>query len=110
MSGIDKCITFQDYIGLAQGASNKVGILVDCCIRLHPKMPLEDVKEIGGRMAKLWVSCNKDTGYLLKLIWDSSSVGIAGSHLNYIQGMIRGNKKVPFKSEAGDHAGMEVVK
>lgn len=107
---IKDCVTFEDYTEIGRKVANKVGFLTDCFTRLHSKAPAEDLDNIGGRMAALWRTCNRDTGYLLKLIWDSCSVGIAGSHLNYIQGMIRQTKYQTFKPKLEGHAGMEVVK
>jgi hypothetical protein len=104
---IDKCISFPEYLALSKAISNKVGFLILAFIRLHPHAPPEDLAVVGGRMAKIWVIASKDTGYLLKIIWDTSSANISGSHLNYIQGIFNKNGSVmrtPPRLEG--HAGM----
>jgi hypothetical protein len=104
---IEKCISFPDYLKLSKAVSNPVGFLTLSFARLHPHAPNSDMESLGGRMAKLWVMAHKDTGYLLKLIWDTSSANIAGSHLNYIQGILGKNgvtRVLPKRLEG--HAGM----
>jgi len=71
----------------------KVAFLIDSFKFYHSNAPPDDLENSGGRIAGILKSISYDYGYLLKLIWDSSSVDIAGSHLNYIQGMIRKGKK-----------------
>jgi hypothetical protein len=104
---IEKCISFPDYLALSNAVNNPVGLLTLSFARLHPHAPKPDVESLGGRIAKLWVIANKDTGYFLKIIWDTSSANIAGSHLNYIQGILNKNgvtRVLPKRLEG--HAGM----
>ena len=83
---IENCVTFPDYLKMSQEVSDKVGFLTCCFKRLHPHAPKEDFVNLGGRIARLWVNFNRDTGYCLQVIWDSSSKSPAGSHLSFIQG------------------------
>jgi hypothetical protein len=85
---IESCVSFSDYLGLSKEATNKAGFLVLCFKRLHSNAPKEDFINTGGRIAKLWVLANKDTGYLLEIIWCASAKPCNGSHLNYIQAML----------------------
>lgn len=104
---IEKCISFPDYLELSKAAVNSVGFLTLTFMRLHPHTTKSDIEGLGGRIAKLWAMHGKDTGYLLKLIWDTSSANIAGSHLNYIQAILCKNgfqRTAPKKLEG--HAGM----
>ena len=71
---------------------NKIAFLIDSFKFYHSNAPLEDFQNVGGRLAGILKTISNDYLYLLKLIWDSSSTEIAGSHLNYIQGMIGGKK------------------
>ena len=71
---------------------NKVGFLVDAFKTYHAHAPPEDFGDLGGRIAGILKSISYDYGYLLDRIWNSQSIDISGSHLNYIQGKIRGTK------------------
>lgn len=104
---MEKCISFPGYLALSKEVVNPVGFLTLTFMRLHPHAPKSDMEALGGRIAKLWVMAHKDTGYFLKIIWDTSSASIAGSHLNYIQGILNKNgvTRVPPKRLEG-HAGM----
>ena len=73
--------------------------MVDVFKACHPRAPPEDFLNLGGRIAGILKLCSGDYGYLLKLIWDTSSADIAGSHLNYIQGSIRAKSKGRAKGE-----------
>ncbi|MFA5049312.1 MAG: hypothetical protein WC516_09875 [Patescibacteria group bacterium] len=96
VSDIEMCVSFQDYLLLSKDVEDKVGFLVLCFKRLHPDAPTEDNINIGGRIAGIWArTYSKDTGYVLKIIWDSSSASIAGSHLNFIQSYKRNGYKQP---------------
>lgn len=64
-------------------------VLVDAFRALHPGAPREDLGGLGGRLAGMLHQRPGDGGYILKLIWDTASVSIAGSHLSYIQGCLR---------------------
>ena len=70
----------------------KLGLLVEEFTFHHQKAPPEDFENLGGRVAGLLKQANNDYGYLAMLIWNTSSASIAGSHLNYIQGMLRKDK------------------
>ncbi len=91
LSYIDRCNNFDDYKNLLSVTDNQVGFLVAAFKRLHSNAPDSDFQEAGGRLGKLWASNNRDTGYILKKMWDITSVSIAGSHLNYLDGALRGN-------------------
>jgi hypothetical protein len=80
---------FRDWKERLRVGNNAVGVLVDAFRALHPDAPEDDLKDPGGRLGAIMKTCSGDAGYVLKLIWDSSSGSIAGSHLNYIQGQIR---------------------
>jgi len=84
---------FADAKQSLQETKNKVGFLVQVFKAFHAHAPPEDFEDLGGRLAGVLKLISNDYGYLLKLIWDTASVAIAGSHLNYIQGKIRGEKK-----------------
>jgi hypothetical protein len=89
-------ISFQgwrDRLNQAQdGTRSKVGVLITAFKTLHPQAPAEDFDELGGRIAAIAKGANNDWGYVLKIIWETSCVNIAGSHLNYIQGASRHRK------------------
>jgi len=70
----------------------KLGLLVEEFSFHHQKAPPEDFENLGGRVAGLLKQVSNDYGYLAKIIWDTSSANIAGSHLNYIQGRLRKDK------------------
>ena len=72
----------------------KVAFLIDVFRAYHSKAPPDDLENLGGRIAGILKSISYDYGYLLGLIWDSRSINISGSHLNYIQGMIKGRNGV----------------
>ncbi len=85
-------INFEEFNDLLKLSKNKIGTLVEAFKLWHTKAPPEDFEKIGDGIASLINLSNKDYGYILKLIWDSCSASIAGSHLNYIRGIIK-NKK-----------------
>lgn len=70
-------------------STNKVGFLVTIFKNLHSHAPPEDFEDIGGRIAGILKLISNDHGYLLKLIWQTAAADIAGSHLNYISGIVR---------------------
>jgi hypothetical protein len=94
---IENCKAFPHYLKMSQEVSDKVGFLTCCFKRLHPHAPKEDFVNLGGRIARLWVNLNRDTGYCLQVIWDSSSKSPNGSHLNYMQAIIQ--KKVKLNNQ-----------
>jgi hypothetical protein len=87
MDDLIKCIRFADYVGYTRTMSNVVAALTNVLARIHD-LPPEDFENTIGRMARIYSLAHKDTGYLVKVIWDTGSVPIAGSHLNYIQAII----------------------
>lgn len=91
---IDTYPCFTDYLNLSKESNDKVGFLTLFFKKLHRYAPQEDFVGTGGRIAKIWVLANKDTGYLLEIIWCASAKAINGSHLNYIQAIVN-------KSECG---------
>lgn len=70
-------------------SKNKVGFLVAVFKNLHSHAPPEDFEDLGGRLAGILKLTSNDYGYLLKLIWETAAADVAGSHLNYIHGIIR---------------------
>lgn len=74
---------------LAPG-KNPVAVLVDAFRVLHPGAPSEDLAGLGGRLAGMVRDHPGDQGYILKLIWNTASQDIQGSHLNYIQKALKG--------------------
>ena len=82
---INCCFTFEDYKNLLSVSENHVGFLVEAFKRLHSTAPASDFENAGGRLGKLWATNNRDTGYILKKMWDTAADSIAGSHLSYIQ-------------------------
>jgi len=76
-----------------QEEKNKIGFLVDAFKAYHAHAPPADFENLGGRLAGILKTISNDYNYLLGLIWDTRSVAIRGSHLNYIQGKIRGTKR-----------------
>ena len=70
----------------------KTAFIIDAFKTYHTHAPPGDFENLGGRIAGILKSISFDYGYLLKLIWDTSSADIAGSHLSYIQGKIKGVK------------------
>ena len=71
-------------------SNDKIAYLVKVFKRLHSHAPENDLNgTLGGRLSKIADRISNDYRYLLQLIWQSASVDIAGSHLNYIDGMIR---------------------
>jgi predicted phage replisome organizer len=71
-----------------EDSPNQVGFLVSAFKILHPDAPASDMEQAGGRLATLWSAKNRDGGYLLQVIWETSSRSINGSHLNYIQALL----------------------
>lgn len=76
-------------------SKNKIGFLVEIFKALHSWAPPGDSENLGGRLAGILKTISNDHLYLLGLIWNTSSVEIKGSHLNYIQGILRGGKGKP---------------
>jgi hypothetical protein len=93
MVDISECVKFTDYLELSKVVTDKVGFLTTVFKRLHSNIPADDLVNTGGRIAKMWVTCHKDTGYLLEIIWVSAARPCNGSHLNYMQGMINSKFK-----------------
>ena len=77
---------------ISKNGCNKVGVLVNAFKAWHSKAPPEDFKDCGNRIAAMLKQCNQDYGFLLKQIYVSGTNSIAGSHLNYIQGILRREK------------------
>jgi hypothetical protein len=109
-------IKFDEYLKLVKESKNPVAALTWAFERLHT---LSDVdQDAHGRIARIWTLAHKDTGFLMKLIWNTASDGIAGSHLGYLQASVskkfNGYAKPMYplgKSQSvSGHAGMDVVK
>jgi len=81
---------------------DQIASLVEAFRFYHAHAPLSDFEKLGSRVAGIFKSISDDYLYLLKIIWVSSSMDITGSHLNYIQGMIKGGKKLDVATEYAD--------
>lgn len=79
-------------INKRENKNEKIGLLVEEFEFHHHNAPPEDFNNLGGRIAGILKQTSNDYGYLAKLIWNTSSDSIAGSHLNYIQGMLKKDK------------------
>jgi hypothetical protein len=99
----DYCITFNDYQNLLETYTDHVAFLVTAFKKLHSNAPDIDLEKCGGRIAGMWSKKGKDTGYVLKLIWDTASTGIAGSHLDYIQAILFKEKPVRKNLNTGNN-------
>jgi len=75
---------FTTLLNAVKESKNKVECLAAIFVICHQDTPVDDYKEILPRMGVLLKQVRGDCGYLAKVIWDTSSAGIAGSHLNYI--------------------------
>jgi phage replication O-like protein O len=82
------CSTFEDYKNLSDAYQDKVAFLVNAFKKLHSNAPDIDMEKCGGRIAGMYGKKGKDTGFILKIIWDTASMGIAGSHLDYIDAVL----------------------
>ena len=90
VKGFQDALVELDKIGNKGG---KIAFLINAFKYYHENAPPADFESLGSRIAGILKLISDDYRYLAKLIWDSSSVDIAGSHLNYIQGMIRKDGK-----------------
>ncbi|MFA5306515.1 MAG: hypothetical protein WC365_03635 [Candidatus Babeliales bacterium] len=98
---ITDCVRFQDYTLYVRSSKNVIAALTNVLGRLHD-LPPEDYENIMGRMGKIYTLANRDTGFLVKVIWDTASNGIAGSHLNYIQSIIQKPRQAKSKDAPRD--------
>ena len=89
----NKLISFNQLRGQLIKSTNKVSFIVDIFKGLHPEAPPEDFKELGGRIAGIIKQARGEYLLVLQAIWKSSADGIIGSHLNYIQGILRRNSQ-----------------
>ncbi len=81
--------SLKDELNERRNKKDKIGLLVETFEFHHRNAPDGDFADLGGRIAAILKTINNDYGYFLKLIWDTASGNIAGSHLGYIQGIIR---------------------
>ncbi len=88
------CVRFQDYTLFVRSSKNVIAALTNILARLHD-LPPEDFENTMGRMGRIWTLANKDSGYLVKIFWDTATHSIAGSHLNYIQAIVQKNHVKP---------------
>lgn len=88
---ITDCVRFADYTLYVRSSKNVIAALTNVLGRLHD-LPPEDFENTMGRMGRIYTIANRDTGFVVKIIWDTASLGIAGSHLNYLQAIIQKNK------------------
>lgn len=89
------CITFEDYKNLIDTYQDQVAFLVCAFKRIHHTAPASDFEGLGGRLGKLWANNNRDTGFILQVMWDISSKCPAGSHLNYLEKTLKGRRENP---------------
>ena len=85
-----------DYLKNLNQSTNKIAYLVYAFKRLHDYYindEQDESKDAFSFMGKIWKNANKDYGYLMKVIWDTSSISIAGSHLTYINKTIIERRK-----------------
>lgn len=83
-------VSFSEWLEYLEKTSNKVGALVDVFKQLHSNAPTEDMgPQLGGRIAALYKLASKDYRRLLQSMWLAAATPIVGSHLSYIQGMVR---------------------
>ena len=68
---------------------DKISFCIDAFRFYHSNASPDDLENSGGRIAGILKLISNDYDYFLKLIWDTSSANIAGSHLSYIQGALR---------------------
>ena len=92
LKGDESPLDFFAFKEKLNNGSNKVGILVTGFKVWHPGAPPEDFANCGNRIAGMLKQMNNDYGFLLEKIYQSGSKSIAGSHLNYIQGILRREK------------------
>jgi len=90
---------YREYRDLVKKTNNPIGALVMAFKELHDDAPVQDFEDLGGRMAGICKYNRNDYGLVMKIVWDTCSCGINGSHLNYIQAMITRNKPYLVKSE-----------
>jgi hypothetical protein len=90
--------SFKDWQQILSSTTNKVSVLVAAFKVLHPDCPIEDKKDIGGRLAGM-IRQKHDAGLILLKIWLTSPVNIAGSHLNYINATLKTAPKPAGKFE-----------
>ena len=86
------CNSFADYRNLLDGYENQVGFLVGAFKRIHHDAPARDFEDPGGRLGNLWAKNNRDTGFILKVMWDISSTSIAGSHMDFLYKALEARK------------------
>jgi len=89
----EKVLSFNHLRKRAMESPNKIAFVVDVFRSLHDDAPPEDFSGLGGRLAGIIKQSRNDYLRVLQVIWISSAMGIQGSHLNYIQGMIRNGKQ-----------------
>ena len=88
LRGADFPSAFDDWekkLNAQSNRSKKIGVLVEAFRNLHSRAPSEDFKKAGDRLGYMAKGGNE--GYVLKLLWQSASEDIKGSHLDYIQRM-----------------------
>ena len=91
---------FSTLLKTVKSSKNKVHALAAIFVVCHQEAPPEDLENLGVRFAVLLKKARGDYGYLAKVIWDASSAGIAGSHVNYIAAVLL--KKKPGAAAAGE--------
>jgi hypothetical protein len=87
-SAWDCCFTFEHYRNLMEVYPDQIAFLITAFKKLHSNAPDIDMQKCGGRLAGMYGKKGNDTGYILKVIWDTASVGITGSHLDYINAVL----------------------
>ena len=87
--------SFSSFQNALRNGGNKVSVLVMAFKNWHKDAPQEDFDHdlLYGYIGKMAKRLNGDYGYFLKILWDTVTCSISGSHLNYINAMISSQLK-----------------
>lgn len=85
-------LKYREYRDLINKTNNPISALVMAFKDLHDNAPVNDFENLGGRLAGICKCGKNDFGYVMKIIWESCTAGINGSHLNYINAIISKNQ------------------
>lgn len=95
----DKILGFNHLRKKAMESSDKIAFAVDVFHNLHDDAPPEDFEGLGGRLAGIIKQANGDYLRVLQVMWVAAAMGIQGSHLGYIQGMLRNGTQTRGKGQ-----------
>jgi len=96
-----RILNFHQLREEAISSPNKVSYAVYIFEGLHDDAPPEDFEGLGGRLAGIIKQANGDYLRVLQVMWIAAAMGIQGSHLHYIQGMLRNGKQVRGRKTSG---------